>query len=113
MINEGNQKEDFIFPIQGIIKCCQLKNDYKLYYEVKEVLYENLKYISSSMSSKSLSSSLFEKDQSLDDFIKTIPKNKKSINNNKKTKISSDLSINVFKCFSAFPLDLNAPAITL
>lgn len=97
LINEGNKKEDFIFPIQGIIKCCQLKNDYKLYYEVKEVLYENLKYISSSMSSKSLNSSLFEKDQSLDDFIKTIPENKISTNKNKKIKISSDLSINVFK----------------
>ena len=96
LIINGNDKEDFIQPIEGIIKCCQLKNDFKLYYEVKEILYENLKYISSGMISQNLNSDLFGKDQSLKDFINIIPKRKKIKSTVQKIN-TTDLSINVFK----------------
>ena len=96
LIINGNEKEDFIQPLEGIIKCCQLKNDFKLYYEIKEILYENLKYISSGMISQNLNSNLFEKDQSLQDFINTIPKRKK-LKSTVQNINTTDLSINVFK----------------
>ena len=57
LLKKGSRKEDYMHPLDGILHCAKLKNDYSKFNDLNEVLYENLLYISDKMKNQSFNDS--------------------------------------------------------
>jgi len=83
LIDKGASKEDFMHPIDGIIHCCKVKNDFNNYDKIKKELYKHMLYMSDRMMNvkfseskidgkKPLSQVLAKSDASIESENKTI-----------------------------------------
>jgi hypothetical protein len=63
------KKEDFIHPVEGILYCCKIKNNYKKYKEIKKELYENLLFINYKMMFEELENSKIDNKKHLSEYV--------------------------------------------
>lgn len=81
LIKKGSRKEDFMHPLDGILHCAKLKNDYSKFNELNDVLYENLLYISDKMKNNTFTESKINSNKTFNELLlnnkkRAKPKNK-------------------------------------
>jgi tellurite resistance protein len=91
-----SKKEDFMHPLDGILNCCEVKNNYEKFNDLKKELYSNLLFISCDMMNNKFKESKINQKKSLQDHL-----NENSIKSNKSQSLFKDnnlqLSIDIFK----------------
>lgn len=91
-----SKKEDFMHPLDGILNCCEVKNNYEKFNDLKKELYSNLLFISCDMMNNKFKESKINQKKSLQDHL-----NENSIKSNKSHSLFKDnnlqLSIDIFK----------------
>lgn len=82
LIKSGSDKKLFAGPIEGILYCCQKRDDYTLFENLKVEMYEHLLFINSKMKESELKDSLIKKEVKLKELIPPSNKINKSIDSN-------------------------------
>ena len=94
LIKTGSDKKYFISPLEGILYCCKRRNDFTLFNDLKEVMYEHLLYIDNDMKESVLITSNINKDIKLADLIPVMETTEEQ---QKINQDSFDLSNDIFK----------------
>ena len=69
LIKSGADKKWFTAPLEGILYCCQKRNDYALFEKLKVEMYEHLLFINNDMKESELKDSLIKKEVKLKELI--------------------------------------------
>ena len=69
LIKSGSDKKWFTAPLEGILYCCQKRNDYSLFERLKVEMYEHLLFINNDMKESELKDSLIKKEVKLKELI--------------------------------------------
>ena len=97
LIKRGAKKEDFMHPLDGILHCCQIKNDFKIFDKINEILYEHLLYISDKMLHQVFEDSKIDPKTILSDLYNPVREKKKVVNIEQNPEETLELSKDIFK----------------